>query len=121
VSLIPYTQRQSNEIDSREFLRVDDGTVISLGVRLREILLQEPIRARDMENVIVEVVECACNELIDGDSPESRWNAFELLRRLYFMPMTKSALTRLGRSGGLLEDVAEKIFNKYALFCTPGA
>jgi hypothetical protein len=79
---------------------------------LRDILLQESMPASDTDHTVSELVVYACKELTYDVSIQSRHHTFELIHQLYFVPAGARELERLGRSGGLLDNLAKKVFNE---------
>jgi hypothetical protein len=97
---------------TRLFLDEDRDSIDSMAVGLREILLQENIEENGMGFMVSELVVYACTEAANGISTKSRRNAYELLHQLFFVPAGSRELERLGRPGGLLEKLANKVFDK---------
>ena len=91
----------------RTFLREDGEHAVSLVDALREILLQERDSSDDVDHVIAELVQCACNEAAFGLLSASRRVAFDFLVVLYRLPEGKNEVIRLG--DGILRDVAKKM------------
>jgi hypothetical protein len=96
----------------RKFLH-EKNDFDSLSTTVREIFLMEstPTCARAIDSTVAELVTCACNQITYGSSAESRRNAFELIHQLYFVPIGKQELQRLGQPGGILESIANSVFN----------
>lgn len=97
---------------ARLFLGEDRDSIDFMSVGVREILLQESIEASDIDHMVSELVVCACNELTHGVFTKSRRNAYDLLHQLSFIPAGVSELEKLGHPGGLLDNLAKKVFNR---------
>jgi hypothetical protein len=90
----------------------DGGDVSTLGIRIRELQLQDDMQPDDVEHMFAEFVNIACAELYNGESPDARREALELLTRLY-EGHGRPELDRLGEPGRFLEFMADRCFNKY--------
>jgi hypothetical protein len=61
--------------------------------------------------MVAELVVCACTEIMSGRDTISRKHAFQYIDQLYFVPPGRAELVRLGKPGGVLEQIAEKVFD----------
>jgi hypothetical protein len=90
----------------------DGGDISTLGIRIRELQLQDDMQPDDVEYMFAEFTNIACAELYNSESPDTRREASELLNRLY-EGQGRRELDRLGEPGRFLEFMAERCFNKY--------
>jgi hypothetical protein len=79
---------------------------------LREILLQKSTDSHDFDYMVIELVIYTCNEIAHGISTVSRNDGYIFLNILYQVPNGKTMLAKLGRPGGVLEKVAQKMADK---------
>jgi hypothetical protein len=97
---------------SREIIRNGEESLDSFGVTLREIFMQESLAVDDMDALAVELVLCACYEINYSLSSASRRQAFEFLATVLQLPAGKKELYNQAQPGGLLQKVAEKVFEE---------
>jgi hypothetical protein len=96
----------------RETLGTEQDSRSPLSISLREIILQDSADTVDINEIIPELVICACNDLRYGTSSISRRDAYTFISRLYHLPVAKKELRRLGKPDGLLHDAAKKVLDR---------
>jgi hypothetical protein len=102
----------SEVVDNRHYLHIGGFGSSPLALSLRDIMLQENIDSQDSDNTICDLIRDACTEIMCSKVALSRCHAYDFMYRLYFLPAGRKELSRLGRDGGLLQVLSEKVFHK---------
>jgi len=74
-------------------------------------MVEENVDNQDSDNIICDLIREACTEIMSSKVALSRCHAYDLLYSLYFVPAGRKELSRLGRDGGFLQALAEKVFH----------
>jgi len=112
-SFLLRTSRLTIYISQRLWHRklVGNESVPSIIPKLKELLLQETIGPDDLPNSYSEVVTCGCDELIYGQSSESRGITWSIFFNLFNLPKSNREFRRLGEEGGVIDRIAQKLQN----------
>lgn len=102
----------SEVMENSQGLSIDDFGSSPLALSLRDTMLQENLDSQDSGDMICDLIRDACTKIMSSKVTLSRCHAYDFLYCLYFLPPGRKELGRLGRDGGLLQALSERVFHK---------